>query len=100
MWFCWVTVAASFITLTTPPMYALALDPMGDLAGTVSALLYFTGFAAGSGLAALFDSRIDDSVTPFVAGFALYGATALVFQLWARPEPTTNVQTSKEVVRA
>ena len=100
MWFGWVTVAASFITLTTPPMYALALDPMGDLAGTVSALLYFTGFAAGSGLAALFDSRIDDSVTPFVAGFALYGATALVFQLWARPEPTTNVQTSKEVVRA
>lgn len=100
LWFGWVTVAASFITLTTPPMYALALDPMGDLAGTVSALLYFTGFAAGSGLAALFDALIDDSVTPFVAGFALYGAIALVFQLWARPEPTTNVQTSKEVVRA
>ena len=86
-WYVWLAFASSFITLTTPPMYALALEPMGDLAGTVSSLLYFSGFALGSGLAAIVDAQIGSSVAPFVVGFAIYGFIAFAFQLWAGRDP-------------
>ena len=92
-WYLWVALGSSFITLTTPPMYALALEPMGDLAGTVSSLLYFTGFAAGSGLAALVDARIDTSITPFIVGFSIYAFIGFAFQLWASRGLTPATQT-------
>ncbi|MEM7095281.1 MAG: MFS transporter [Actinomycetota bacterium] len=82
-WYVWLAFAASFITLTSPPMVALALDPMGDLAGTVSSLLFFTGFAFGSAMAAFVDVFIDDTVTPFVIGFSIYAAIGFAFQVWA-----------------
>lgn len=82
-WYVWLAFASSFITLTSPPMVALALEPMGDLAGTVSSLLFFTGFAFGSLLAALVDVFIDDTVTPFVIGFSIYATVGFGFQIWA-----------------
>jgi DHA1 family bicyclomycin/chloramphenicol resistance-like MFS transporter len=82
-WYVWLAFASSFITLTSPPMVALALEPMGDLAGTVSSLLFFTGFAIGSVLAALVDVFIDDTVTPFVIGFSVYATIGFGFQIWA-----------------
>jgi len=82
-WYLWVAAGSSFITLTTPTMYALALEPMGDLAGTVSSLLYFSGFAFGSGLAALVDARIDTAIAPFIVGFSIYCFIGFAFQRWA-----------------
>jgi DHA1 family bicyclomycin/chloramphenicol resistance-like MFS transporter len=82
-WYVWLAFASSFITLTSPPIVALALDPMGDLAGTVSSLLFFTGFAIGSVLAAIVDVFIDNTVTPFVIGFSFYAAIGFCFQVWA-----------------
>ena len=93
-------MAVSCVTLTTPPIEARALEPMGDLAGTVSSLLYFSGFAAGSGLAAIFDALVGDRVTPFVAGFAVYGSIGFAFQVWARPEPAGSVDEAKGAVHA
>lgn len=84
LFYGWLIVASAFITLSTPPMYALALDPMGALAGTASALIFFSGFAAGSLLAAIFSALIEDTVTPFVLGFAVYGLIGFACQLWAR----------------
>ncbi len=82
-WYVWLAFASSFITLTTPPMYALALEPMGDLAGTVSSLLYFSGFAVGSGLAAIVDAQIGTAIAPFIVGFSVYSFVAFGFQVWA-----------------
>jgi len=82
-WYVWLIVATSFVTLATPVISALALDPMGDLAGTVSSLLYFTGFAIGALLAALVDARIEASVTPFLVGFAIFMVIGYAFQMWA-----------------
>lgn len=98
--FVWLVIASSFITLSSPPIVALALEPMGDLAGTVSSLLFFSGFAVGSLLAAIFDALVDDTVVPFVAGFALYSAIGYSFQLWAGGGSTGSVEQTKEAAHA
>ena len=76
-------VVSGLITVGNPAVQALALEPMGELAGTASALMYFTGFAMGAGLAAIFDALVDTTVTPFVLGFAVYTALGFAALLWA-----------------
>lgn len=93
LWYVWLTLVTSLLTLATPAIQALALEPMGELAGTASALMYFTGFAFGAGLAAIFDALVESSVTPFVVGFAVYASIGFVLVIWSRPlalerEPT------------
>lgn len=88
-WYTWLLFTSAFVTVSSPPLAALALEPMGELAGTASSLLFFSGFAGGAGLAALFDARIDDTVTPFVLGFAVYLSIGFACQLWAG-SPTTG----------
>ncbi|MFT4597356.1 MAG: DHA1 family bicyclomycin/chloramphenicol resistance-like MFS transporter, partial [Paracrocinitomix sp.] len=83
LWYVWVLFVTSLLTLATPSITALALEPMGALAGTASSLLFFSGFAFGAVLAALFDRLVDDTVTPFVVGFALYTSIGLTFLWWA-----------------
>lgn len=93
LWFGWVTIVSSMTTVATPPMHALALEPMGELAGTASSLLYFVSFAGGAGLAAIFDAQVESTVTPFVIGFALYAAIGYAFMWWAGPgEPAASPQ--------
>lgn len=88
LWYAWLVLATSMLTLGSPALTALALEPMGELAGTASSLLYFSGFAFGAGLAAIFDAMVDTTVTPFVLGFAVYTAIGFGFLLWAVPRPT------------
>jgi len=79
LWYVWLTITAGLLTLSTPALLALALDPMGELAGTASSLIYGSGFALGAALAAIFDAMVEDSVAPFVYGFALYIVIGYVF---------------------
>jgi len=83
LWYCWLAAITMMITVASPPMVALALEPMGDLAGTASSLLFFSNFAFGALLAAIFDSMVETTVTPFVLGFALYTAIGFCFLWWA-----------------
>jgi len=83
LWYPWLVAITGLLTLATPSITALALEPMGELAGTASSLLFFTGFAFGATLAALFDRQIEDTITPFVVGFALYTSLGLIFLWWA-----------------
>jgi DHA1 family bicyclomycin/chloramphenicol resistance-like MFS transporter len=83
LWYVWLAAVSALVTVATPAIQALALEPMGELAGTTSALMYFTGFAFGAGLAAIFDALIDQTVTPFVLGYALYITIGFGFLLVA-----------------
>jgi len=83
LWYVLTVVAAGCITLASPAVTALALEPMGELAGTASSLLFFATFAFGSGLAYLFGRFVDATVTPFVLGFALYTVVGFAFLVWA-----------------
>ena len=83
-WFVAVSVFASFGTVSTPTMTAMAMTPMARVAGTASALNGVLSVAGASLLAVIFDRRIDHSVTPMAAGFLVYSIVACGLLLWAR----------------
>ena len=77
LWFAWAVLANSLTTVMTPMSTALALEPMADKAGTVSAILGLAQLGVGAVLAALVDARIDDTVTPMIAGSLTFGVLGL-----------------------
>ena len=83
VWFVLIAVASSAITLLTPTCYSLALEPMGELAGTASGVVGFVSTAGGAVLAAIVDASIDATVTPMAVGYVGYGLIALGFLLLA-----------------
>ncbi len=82
-WIVPVAVANALVTLLTPTCYSLALEPMGELAGTASGVIGLTATAGASLLAALVGARIDETVTPMVGAYVVYGAISLAFLVWA-----------------
>lgn len=83
VWLILVAVANAFITMLTPTCYALGLRPMGELAGTASAVMGFVSTLGGSALAALVNAQIDGTVTPMAVGYVVYGSIAVGFLVWA-----------------
>lgn len=91
LWYIWLVFVTGLLTVATPAITALALEPMGELAGTASSLLFFSGFAFGAVLAAIFDALVETTVTPFVLGYALYTTIGFGFLVWAGDGRTATV---------
>lgn len=70
-------------TASTPQVAALALEPMGRLAGTASSAVGTLNFALGAFLGFLVDRQVNDTVTPIFVGFLIYGSLAAVSCWWA-----------------
>jgi DHA1 family bicyclomycin/chloramphenicol resistance-like MFS transporter len=83
IFFAWAAIANALGTVITPPCAALALEPMGALAGTASAVLGFVSLGGGAVLAAIVDAQIDTTVTPMVVASLIFGVIGLVLLLWA-----------------
>lgn len=83
LWFSLLLVANAFNSLLTPTCYSLGLAPMGERAGTASAVMGFTSAAGGAILAGLISARIGDTITPMAIGYVLYGGAAVLFVLLA-----------------
>lgn len=77
-WFGWLAVTNATVVMMSPMCNALALEPMGALAGTASAVLGAITLAGGATLASVFDALIEDSVTPMGVGYVVYSALAVV----------------------
>jgi len=75
-----------------PTTNSLALEPMGAVAGTASAVIGFISSAFGGILAQIINRAIDGTVTPMALGFAVYGLFGLGFQLYARSRSTSSRQ--------
>ncbi len=84
LWLGFIGTINVFSVLLTPTCYALGLEPMGELAGTASAVMGFMSTAAGAGLAAIVDARIDMTVTPMAVGYVGYGLLSIAFLWMAR----------------
>lgn len=83
-WFGVLAVANTFSALLTPTCYSLGLAPMGERAGTASAVMGFSSAAGGAILAGIVSARIDDTITPMATGYVIYSAAAVVLLWWAR----------------
>jgi len=69
--------------LLIPNFNTIAMLPMGHIAGTASAVIGTISLAGGALLGSLIDRRYEDTVTPLVVAFALFGLLAFGFVLWA-----------------
>lgn len=69
--------------LLIPNFNTIAMDPMGSVAGTASAVIGTISTAGGALLGAVLDRAFDGTVLPMTIGFVALGVTALFFVLWA-----------------
>ena len=83
VFFAWVATVNALGTVLTPLCYTLALQPMGALAGTASAVLGVVSLGGGALLAAVVDAQIDETVTPMVVGSLVFGTIGLALLMWA-----------------
>lgn len=81
--FVLITMINSMRTLVNPLLQARAMEPMGELAGTASAVIGTVSLGGGAILAGLVDRTIDGSVTPLALAYAGYGVIGLAFAWWA-----------------
>lgn len=83
VWFGWALIVNAMNMIIGPMSTAIAMAPMGDKAGLASAVLGVAQMGGGALLAAVIDSRIDETVTPMILGALVYGAVGSIFILLA-----------------
>lgn len=85
-WFLWAAATNAIGAVLGTSAAALALDPVGEVAGTAASLLNFAALVPGSLLAALVDARISETVTPMVVGSTVFGILGGLALLVSQPE--------------
>ena len=86
VWLVLFSLANACHVAVFPTAMSLALEPMGEMAGTAAGVLGFSASLGGSLLASFTDRAIDDSVMPIGIAYLAYSSVALGFQLWARAD--------------
>ncbi len=97
VWIVWACAANAVGILVSSICAALALDPMGRIAGTAASILAFSQLAPGSLLAALVDSQIDSTVTPMLIGSLLYGVLGYGCLQWSLRDRSVTPRTEAAV---
>lgn len=83
VWFAWLAIANAMTATLAPMCSALALQPMGEQAGTAASVLGVITLAGGAGLAAIIDASIDQTVTPMSVGYLACSLLTVVALRWA-----------------
>jgi DHA1 family bicyclomycin/chloramphenicol resistance-like MFS transporter len=84
----WMTLAyllASFlfVGILFGNLNALAMEPLGHIAGVGAAVIGFSQLIIGLPIGALIGRAFDGTVLPLVAGFAVFGTLSLLAMRWA-----------------
>jgi DHA1 family bicyclomycin/chloramphenicol resistance-like MFS transporter len=92
----WVWLALTgfsniFLSLLTPIGISLALEPMGDLAGTASGVAGATSLGGAALLATIFSSQIKHTVTPLALGYLLCSIISLLLIFYAESNIEKNI---------
>lgn len=81
--FCVLLTGCLFLlSLTMPNFNALAMTPLGDIAGTASSVIGFYSTLVGALLGGLVGASFDGTVVPLALGFLVLGTAALFVTLW------------------
>lgn len=75
-----------------PSLNSLALEPMGDLAGTAASVVGFLTSVGGAVLATITDRRLGGTVAPLALGYLLYSVISYCCQLTALRRSATPVE--------
>lgn len=76
---------------------ALAMEPLGHVAGTASSLQGVITTVGGALIGLGVGQQFDGTTLPFLAGFALCGAASLAVALWANRPPCRDSHDEAEV---
>ncbi|WP_425499221.1 multidrug effflux MFS transporter [Hoeflea poritis] len=68
--------------LVPPNFNALAMEPLGHIAGTASSVMGVISFTGGAVLGALVGQAFDGTLIPLAAGYAVFGWTAFGIIVW------------------
>jgi DHA1 family bicyclomycin/chloramphenicol resistance-like MFS transporter len=86
--------------LLVPNLNAIAMIPMGAVAGTAAAVIGTIGTLGGAVIGALIDRAYDGSLIPFGVGAAVTGLVAYAFMLIADRAFRSEYETAEPVVAA
>jgi DHA1 family bicyclomycin/chloramphenicol resistance-like MFS transporter len=78
----YMTIMFSF-SLVTANFNALAMEPLGEVAGTASSVLGFAQTVIGAALGAVIGQAFDGTTTPVAAGYCVLGFIAFICVLIA-----------------
>ena len=70
-------------SLTVPNFNAIAMEPLGAIAGTASSLIGFYTTLIGTAIGLVIGQAFDGTVTPLAAGFLACDVACLAVVLWA-----------------
>lgn len=76
---------------------ALAMEPLGHVAGTASSVQGAMSAVGGALIGFMIGQGFDGTTIPFLAGFAVCGVLALVAALWANRRPYRDSHSEAEV---
>ena len=79
----YLTVLFGAVGLVFANMQSMAMEPMGHVAGVASGVINAISSLIAAILGALAARAYDGTVTPLVAGFAVFGCAALLLARWA-----------------
>lgn len=80
----WMTAVLVMHAAMIPNLNTLALEPLGHIAGTASAVIGTISMAGGAVLGTLIDRNLSTTITPMVVGFVVYGLIAGTWVAWAQ----------------
>lgn len=91
-WFYFPLLALAFGSsmILNPNLNAMALIPVGDIAGTASSVVGAVSLATGTIVGSLIDQQLDGSITPFATALFVSGliTTVIVLRMLSLDEPT------------
>ncbi|MDH3607314.1 MAG: multidrug effflux MFS transporter [Acidimicrobiia bacterium] len=90
-WVAIIGISAVLVMHATmiPNVNALALEPLGHMAGMASAVIGTVSLAGGALLGTLIDRNISGTITPLVVGMVVYGLIAAGWMTWAERRPAS-----------
>ncbi len=83
LFFVLLTTAMFMFSASSANMNALAMQPLGAVAGTAASIFGFLQTLGGTLIGLMIGRMFNGSITPIAAGFASVGAIALLAVLWA-----------------
>lgn len=86
VWLIWVCASNAAGSMVAAICGALALEPMGAIAGTAASILAFAQLGPGAALAAIVDAQISETVTPMLIGALAYSLLGIGCLRWSLRE--------------
>ena len=83
LWYAVLTGLNALHVVIAPICNSLAMAPMGEIAGTASAVIGAVSLAVAALLSSITNNLIEGSVTPLSLGYLCYGTLAGACILWA-----------------